>query len=72
MARRGSLVSTRILGRTMRDAVRKKEGGKGAVRLPKIIVLASGLLHARRAVGKRTTLLTLSGYSGTVLKDHTA
>ena len=29
------------------------KGGKGAVRLPKIIVLASGLLHARRAAGIR-------------------
>ena len=31
--------STRILGRTMRDAARNKEWWKGAVRLPKILVL---------------------------------
>ena len=40
--------STRILGNTMRDAVRSKETlGKGTVRLPKILVLASGLGSAR-------------------------
>ena len=32
---------TRILGKTMRDAVRNKERWKGAVRLPKILVLTS-------------------------------
>ena len=44
--------------KTMRDAVRNKEGGKDAVRLPKILVLASGLLHARQTMGIRMTLLT--------------
>ena len=34
-----SSVSTRILGRTMRDAARNKEWWKGAARLPKILVL---------------------------------
>ena len=33
--------TTRILGKTMRDAVRSKERWKGAVRLPKTLALKS-------------------------------
>ena len=36
-------VSTRILGKTMRDALGIRKGGKGAVRLPKILVVLTEL-----------------------------
>ena len=35
-----------------------RKGVKGAVRVPKILVLASGLLHARRMAGIRMALPT--------------
>ena len=52
------MVSTRILGKTMRDAVRKKERWKRRVRLPKILVPTCSV-NARLVI--RTTRRTTHG-----------
>ena len=52
-------VRTRMLGKTIRDAVRSKGNvEKGAVRLPKILVL-TWRAHARRQDGADTAMLCL-------------
>ena len=51
-------------GKTMRDAVRNKERGKGAVRLPKILVLS--------ARGQQQALLTVQAAAVAGIREQRA